>query len=421
MSEDGAIESWVAVIGAGAYGTAIAQMAARAGNKVKLYARDTAVVNSINTTKTNPRYLSEFTLSDNIMAVNSIAQALEDVTLAILAIPTQLIPSWLEANKLKIHPELLICNTAKGLYLRDNCLLSEAIMRILNRDQPYAVLSGPSFAQEMMLNYPTAVVVASKYLYHAVKVQRLMSTLEFRCYTSQDVIGVQLGGALKNPLAIGAGMIEGSHVGINTMAAYLTRSSMELQQLCKAMGGEPDTISGLAGVGDLMLTAFGSLSRNRSMGIRLSRGEKVEEILKTSTVEGVPTARVAVEFARRCGLDMPIFSAVEQILAGELTVEDAHIHLMGRPLSCTLPVSAPPPPAELLLAVAAASTPGVADIPSKAERAVSAPAVSATSTSTSTSSTAAGATADTTADTTAGAAPADPVVEGVNMDNFDML
>lgn len=115
------------------------------------------------------------------------------------------------------------------------------------------------------------------------------------------------------------------------MAAYLTRSSLELQALCKAMGGEPQTISGLSGVGDLMLTAFGSLSRNRTLGIRLSRGEKVADITKEMTVEGVPTAKVAVEFAHRCGLDLPIFSAVAMILEGTLPIEEAHVHLMGRP------------------------------------------------------------------------------------------
>lgn len=156
-------------------------------------------------------------------------------------------------HKEYISPDLLLCNTAKGLYLEQNCLLSEAINRSLNRDQPFAVLSGPSFAKEIMMNYPTAVVVASKYLYHAVKIQRAMTNLYFRLYATQDVIGVQLGGALKNPLAIGAGIIEGSGMGINTMAAYLTRSSLELQALCKAMGGEPQTISGLAGVGGKLL------------------------------------------------------------------------------------------------------------------------------------------------------------------------
>lgn len=155
---------------------------------------------------------------------------------------------------------MLLCNTAKGLYLKDNCLLSEAINKALNRDQPYAILSGPSFAHEIMMGNPTAVAIASKYLYHAVTIQRALTNLLFRCYTTQDVIGVQLGGALKNPLAIGAGIIEGSGLGINTMAAYLTRSSLELQTLCKAMGGEPQTISGLSGVGgDRLITKFNVL------------------------------------------------------------------------------------------------------------------------------------------------------------------
>eukprot|EP01031_Cornospumella_fuschlensis_P036716 gene36716-44539_t len=322
----------ISVIGAGAFGTAVAEVAARNGNNVRIYARKQEVVDSINHQHVNPHYLSEFTLSPNVTACSSVEEAFHECQLLVLAIPTQLVPKWLEDHKTLLPPDLLVCNTAKGLYLADNCLLSEAITRVLGREQPYAILSGPSFAKEMMLNHPTAVVVASKYLYHAVKIQRALSTLTFRCYTSQDVIGVQLGGALKNPLAIGAGLIEGMGMGINTMAAYLTRSSLELQTLCKAMGGEPQTISGLSGVGDLILTAFGDLSRNRSFGIRLSKGEKQEDITREMTVEGIPTAKVAVEFARRCGLDLPIFSAVALIINGQLSIDDAHVHLMGRPV-----------------------------------------------------------------------------------------
>eukprot|EP01033_Poteriospumella_lacustris_P003022 gene3022-2212_t len=332
MSEEIQGPQSVAVIGAGAFGTAMAQVVANCGHYARIFARKEEVVKSINENHINPHYLSEFTLSENITATSSLAEAVEGVSFVILAIPTQLIPHWLEEHKDFIAPDLLLCNTAKGLYLEENCLLSEAINRSLNRDQPYAVLSGPSFAKEILMNYPTAVVVASKYLYHAVKIQRIMTNLYFRVYATQDVIGVQLGGALKNPLAIGAGIIEGTGMGINTMAAYLTRSSLELQALCKAMGGEPQTISGLSGVGDLMLTAFGDLSRNRTLGIRLSKGEKIEDITKQMTVEGVPTAKVAVEFARRCGLDLPIFNAVSLIISGELRIEDAHLHLMGRPL-----------------------------------------------------------------------------------------
>lgn len=321
----------VAVIGAGAFGTAVAEVAARNGNKVKIHARKQEVVDSINNQHVNPHYLSEFVLNENISACISVEEALEGCELLVLALPTQLVPRWLAEHKPLLPADLLICNTAKGLYLEENCLLSEAVARALGREQPYALLSGPSFAQEMMLNYPTAVVVAAKYLYHAVKIQRALTTLTFRCYTSQDIIGVQLGGALKNPLAIGAGMIEGMGMGINTMAAYITRSSLELQALCKAMGGEPQTISGLAGVGDLILTAFGSLSRNRTCGIRISKGEQLMAITAQMTVEGVPTAVVANEFARRCGLDLPIFAAVAMILDGRLPIDEAHVHLMGRP------------------------------------------------------------------------------------------
>jgi glycerol-3-phosphate dehydrogenase len=183
-----------------------------------------------------------------------------------------------------------------------------------------------------MQKMPSAVVVASTKFFHAVRVQRLLSTTDFRIYSSQDIVGVQLGGALKNPLAIGAGMIEGSGLGINTLAAFVTRSSLELQQLCVAMGGSPQTISGLSGIGDLMLTAFGNLSRNRNCGVRLIRGEKLVDIMADYTVEGVPTASVAVHLADLCGLDLPIFRAVNGVLTGTLALSDLKDTLMNRPL-----------------------------------------------------------------------------------------
>ena len=290
------------------------------------------MVNSINEEHVNPEYLSDFTLSELITATTDLQHALETCDLLVLAIPTQLVPGWLAEHKEELRPDLLVCNTAKGLYLKDKMLLSEAVQRALGREQPYALLSGPSFAQDIMEGSPTAVVIASKYLYNAVLIQRMLSSLIFRIYTSQDLIGVELGGALKNPLAIGAGMIEGMGLGINTMAAYVTMSCNELQMLCKAMGGEPQTISGLAGVGDLMLTAFGEQSRNRRLGKRLTKGESLAEITAHMTVEGVPTASVAIHFADKCGLELPIFRTVAAILEGEMKIEDAHIHLMGRPL-----------------------------------------------------------------------------------------
>jgi len=261
----------ITVIGCGAFGTAMATACARNNHTVTLFARDKVVIDSINEKRSHPKFLPEIPLLPNISCTDDAAAALTGVDVIILALPAQIVADWLGDNKHLIHPETLICNTAKGLHLKSRKLLSVVIRKVFDRDQPYAILSGPSFAKEIVTGQPTAVVVASKFLYDAVTIQRAMSNKNFRCYTSQDVIGVELGGALKNPLAIGAGMIEGLGLGINSMAAFVTRSSLELQVLCKAMGGEPQTISGLSGVGDLMLTAFGDLSRNRTCGKRFGR------------------------------------------------------------------------------------------------------------------------------------------------------
>mmetsp|Transcript_19851 Transcript_19851/g.35940 ORF Transcript_19851/g.35940 Transcript_19851/m.35940 type:complete len:272 (-) Transcript_19851:319-1134(-) len=243
------------------------------------------------------------------------------------ALPAQKSPDFFKEHKDVIPDTVLICSTAKGLYLRSKCLLSEAILGPdgLGREQPLAFLSGPSFAVQIMQETPTAVVVGAKFMPHAVAIQRWLSSMSFRVYTTQDTVGVELGGALKNPLAVGAGMIEGMGMGINTMAAMVTRATKELMKLCTAMGGKAETISGLAGIGDLMLTAFGDLSRNRTCGMRIIQGEKLEDILATTTVEGVPTAEVAMHFGQLCGLEdeLPIFTAVAGILAGTMKPEEA--------------------------------------------------------------------------------------------------
>ncbi|KAJ0401532.1 hypothetical protein ATCC90586_003551 [Pythium insidiosum] len=322
----------VAVLAAGAFGMAMATIAARRGHDVVIYARDSETVDAINATHRNPRVFPDHELLPNISATTSVQEATHDAKLVIVCLPAQLTPDFLEQHRDHIPEDAILVITCKGLYLKTKQLLSVPILAALGRDQPLSFLSGPSFALELMNKMPTAVVVASKYLYHAVYVQRALSTVDFRIYSSQDIIGVQLGGALKNPLAIGAGMVEGAGYGINTLAAYVTRSSLELQKLCVAMGGQPITISGLSGIGDLTLTAFGSLSRNRTCGIRIIRGEKVEDILKETTVEGVPTAEVAVYFADQCGLDLPLFRAVNAMLKGQIKREEIQDLLMNRPL-----------------------------------------------------------------------------------------
>lgn len=324
----------IGVLGAGAFGTSMATVAGRRSHNVLLWARDAAQVEAIQSTRRNPKYgLDEFELPESIQATTSLEDTCRDADILMLCLPAQRIPEFLRQHKDLIDPKTILCNTAKGLYVPTQQLLCDAVLEAMERpDQPYAVLSGPSFAVEIMQNMPTAVVVASKLLYHAVTVQRALSSLYFRVYSSQDIVGVQLGGALKNPLAIGAGMIEGAGLGINTLAAYVTRSSHELRELCIAMGGHADTITGLSGVGDLMLTAFGSLSRNRTLGKRIMEGEKLEDIMREKTVEGVPTAQVAVAYAKKCGLEAPFFDAINKLLNGEVRPDEAQMLLMNRPL-----------------------------------------------------------------------------------------
>lgn len=324
----------IAVIGLGAFGTAMAMVAARNGHEVVAFCRDAAQREVINSERKNPKAagLEDLLLEGNFRAVGSMAEACQGASIVIHALPAQKTPDFIRQHRDAIPADAVFCSTAKGLFLAKKCLLSEAMIEAFDRPQPLAVLSGPSFAKQMVQGHPTLVVVASRNLANAEKVQVALSNLTFRIYTSDDLIGVELGGALKNPLAIGAGMIEGSGFGINTMAAYLTRACRELQTLCVAMGGQPETINGLSGIGDLMLTAFGELSRNRTCGIRLTRGERLEDILATTTVEGVPTAEVALHFAKQCGLELPIFELVFGMLSGTVNPKDAPALLMGRPL-----------------------------------------------------------------------------------------
>ena len=230
------------------------------------------------------------------------------------------------------NSSILLSITAKGLYLQTNQLMGHAILDALDRnDQPLAFLSGPSFAEEIMKGNPTTLVVASDVLFHAVRVQRMLSNFKtIRVFTCEDPVGVQLGGALKNPLAVGAGMVTGMGFGTNTLSAMVTRASDELRQLCTAMGGDARTIDGLAGMGDLMLTCFSSQSRNQRCGQRLMKGERVEDIQKSTTVEGVATCDVAIVYADMCGLELPIFRCVHSLIHKKITPDEAVLALMGR-------------------------------------------------------------------------------------------
>uniref|UniRef100_A0A7S3K223 Glycerol-3-phosphate dehydrogenase [NAD(+)] n=1 Tax=Aureoumbra lagunensis TaxID=44058 RepID=A0A7S3K223_9STRA len=325
----------IAVIGSGAFGTAMAFIASENGHSVRMYARDSLQVEQMRKTRKNPKYLQGIELAQNIEFTDSVEEVLRDkVDLVLLCLPAQSTPTWLQMHVHLFPRDTLICSTAKGLYLPTKNLMSTAILQALGTDKKirFCVLSGPSFATQICDRHPTAVVVASFLLADAVSVQRLLATSRFRIYSSQDVVGVELGGALKNVLAIAAGMIDGSGFGINTMAAFVTRAARELSILALAYGGRAETVNGLSGIGDLMLSCFSPMSRNHSCGKRLVQGEKLTSILAHVTVEGVPTADVAVDFAHRCNLDLPLFAVVHAILQNQITPKQALEKIMNRPL-----------------------------------------------------------------------------------------
>jgi glycerol-3-phosphate dehydrogenase (NAD+) len=336
----------IIVIGAGNYGTAMAYTAASnpRNHDVVLFMRDEQQCNTLNETGKNPKYLSQYPLNPNgnqvrgIWKEDDLAKELQESSsspvVVILSLPCQRTPDWIRDHRHVIPTDALLVSTSKGLYLKTKQLIGHAILDALDRaEQPLAFLSGPGFAEEIVKGFPTSVVVASDQLFLAVRMQNLLSNKQsFRVYTSQDPIGVQLGGALKNPLAVGAGMIAGMGFGINTLSASVTRASRELADLCIAMGGNPKTIDGLSGIGDLMLTCFSSQSRNQRCGQRLMKGESIEDIQKDFTVEGVATADVAVAYAKMCGLELPLFQVVHALIHQEVTPEEAVAQLMARPL-----------------------------------------------------------------------------------------
>jgi glycerol-3-phosphate dehydrogenase (NAD+) len=313
----------------------MAQVAARAGHEVVLYARDKKQVEDINLLHKNVKMLGklgDFELLPNIRATTDLAEAVSGVTVIIHSIPAQLTPRFLAENKDIIPPTACIVITSKGLYVPTEQLMYDAVLDAMGREQPLAILSGPSFAREMMSDFPTAVTVACHDPEWASYIQHVISSGTFRVYTTTDVLGVQLGGALKNPLAIGAGMLEGLGFGSNTLAGFLTRGCSEMRKLSVAMGGKAETLNGLSGVGDLMLTAYGALSRNRQVGTRLAKGESLADICREMTCEGVPTASVAIKLAEEYQLNLPNFRMIAAILAGKVTLEQARHVIMSQPL-----------------------------------------------------------------------------------------
>lgn len=326
----------VAVLGGGAFGTAMAVHVARLGHPVTVILRDTNVRDYINKRHINPKYLSEYDLPENLCASTDIAEALVDVRVLIHALPVQSSRKALAALQKHLPKGVPIIAVSKGLELCSQMMMCEVIYEALGRspeDNPVVVVSGPSFAQEIMDKRPTSVVAASTDPAAARVVQSLLLAPYFRVSMTDDVVGVEVAGALKNVLAIAAGICEGLGLGLNAMSALVCQGAAEIRWLATAMGARPDTISGLAGMGDILLTCYGSLSRNRTLGVRLGRGEPLEDIMKSSggVAEGVFTSKLVVELADKHRVLLPVLTSVARILNGEVEARQAVYEVMSLP------------------------------------------------------------------------------------------
>jgi glycerol-3-phosphate dehydrogenase (NAD(P)+) len=330
--------SEIAVIGAGAWGTGIAIVLGRKGtHRVLLWAHETEVCESISRTRVNENFLPGPRIPESVAATNDLAAALDRVAIVVSVMPSQHCRRLFGRMRSLIPPQALIVSATKGLEEGSLQRMTEVIAQVLVRDDGTApsvgALSGPSFAQEVARGDPTAVAIASQDSGLLHTVQREFSDASFRIYTNSDVIGVELGGALKNIVAIAAGICDGLGLGHNSVAALITRGLAEMTRLVVACGGRAETMAGLAGLGDLVLTCTGGLSRNRSVGVELGRGRKLAEIvagMHGMVAEGIFTTTAAVGLARARAIEMPITEQMDAILHHGKSPREAIHELMTR-------------------------------------------------------------------------------------------
>jgi glycerol-3-phosphate dehydrogenase (NAD(P)+) len=334
---DNSRSSHVTVLGAGSWGTAIAHLLAENGHSVTLWDRNAALVEQIRAYHINSTYLPNITLPESIGAVNTMRDAFSTKTeFVIVAVSSSGIRHVAAEMREHLTPNCIVVSATKGLEEDTGLTISQIVTMILN-DATYgglAVMSGPNLAKEVVQRIPTVAVSASDSIAVAHKAQRLLMTPHtFRVYTHNDVIGVELGGALKNVLAIGAGISDGIGFGDNTKAALMTRGLMEMSQLGLAAGAKALTFLGLAGVGDLMATAFSPLSRNYRVGLGLAQRKPLEAVLQEigQVAEGVPTAKAAILLARRYQTDIPLFETLHDVIYNGKSPSLAVNELMSRP------------------------------------------------------------------------------------------
>lgn len=324
----------IAVVGAGSWGTALANLLAKKGVDTILWSYEAEVAEGIRNGRRNPNYLSEIVLDPSLQVTESLPEAVREADVVVSVSPSHVVRQVMGQAAPHLREDALVVSASKGIEEGSLQMMDGVLAEVLGSEHArrMAFLSGPSFALEVALEHPTAVTMASRDDAAAERGQELFQTDYFRVYTSPDVVGVEIGGSLKNVIAIAAGVVDGLGLGHNTRAALITRGLAEITRLGVAMGADPLTLAGLAGMGDLILTCTGALSRNHTVGVELGRGRSLEDILggMTMVAEGVRTARAARELSRQAGVEMPIVEEVYGVLYEGGSPREAVDNLMLR-------------------------------------------------------------------------------------------
>ena len=326
----------IAVVGAGSWGTAIADLLACKGYQISLWAFEKEVKDHIQKYHENKLFLPDHELSPNLSASNDLAGVVSNKDLIVIVVPSHVMREVAHKMNNCLSNDTIIASASKGIEQKTHLTMSGVIKENLPgvKDDRLAVISGPSFAKEVAQKMPTSVTVACRNPEVSSLVQNVFATPYFRVYTSDDIIGVELGGSVKNVIAIAAGMLDGLRLGLNTRAALITRGMTELRRMGLKLGANPRTFTGLTGFGDLVLTCTGNLSRNYSVGIKLGQGKKLKEILAEMhmVAEGVKTAKSVYNYSRKLGVEMPICHEIYRILYEDLAPKEAVYRLMTRTL-----------------------------------------------------------------------------------------
>lgn len=326
----------IAIIGGGSFGTSLGILLANKNNLVKIYDINKNVVDDINNNRRNDKYIKDLHIPEGVEASDVLEDALEDAEYVVLAVPSNIIRIVSNSLKGKIRKDIPVICIAKGIEKGTNLRLSQVIQDELNN--PVVVLSGPSHAEEVAFNIPTTVVTSSTEMKYAYEVQELFMTETFRVYTNEDIIGVEIGGAVKNVIALAAGIVDGIGYGDNTKAAIMTRGLSELVRIGVKLGGRPETFFGLTGIGDLIVTCASIHSRNRKAGYLIGKGFPVDEVIDEvgMVVEGIKACEEFYHIKEKLDVEMPIIDSVYKIIFEKKNINEAVEELLCRDKKCEM-------------------------------------------------------------------------------------